>query len=116
MPKPIKDVPDAVSIKHPGLRKLLERRGEEATERRGTNKHLDKDEAEFWLCLVFQSNAQLQEFMQHIPEVPILYNAYVDGESFAEVIGKPVSPVTTPLIRAKAHPIGKQLAAKPRKS
>jgi len=114
MPKPVKaDVPPQLSINHPGLRKLIDDRGEKILERRGPNKRLDQDEAEFWLCLVFQSNTQMQEFIAQIPEVPVLYNSYIDGETFAERVKLPVTPCTKPPIKGRAVPLGKKIAMSP---
>ena len=108
-------VPEYMSIKHPGLRKLLDRRGDEILERRGLNRGKDCDEAEFFLCLVFQSNKQYQEFLEAIPNVPVLYNRYADGEVFAEQVGIPVSVCNLKPLKNKSTPIGRAIALKPKR-
>lgn len=53
---------------------------------------LDKNETNFWLCLVFQSWAQKHEFLKQIEDVYTLYGMYVDGQTLAERVGIPVTP------------------------
>ena len=52
----------------------------------------DKGEVNFWLCLVFQSWAQKQEFLARCPDLETRYGMYCDGEAFAAAVGKPVTP------------------------
>lgn len=52
----------------------------------------DKTETNFWVCLVFQSWDQKQEFLRQIEDLPTKYGMYVDGEAFAERVGIKVSP------------------------
>lgn len=52
----------------------------------------DKAEVNFWVCLVFQSWNQKQDFLRQIAGVCVLYGMYADGEAFAEQVGLPVIP------------------------
>jgi hypothetical protein len=52
----------------------------------------DKAEVNFWVCLVFASWDQKQEFLTQMPNVPVLYGMYADGEAFAGRVGMPVRP------------------------
>lgn len=52
----------------------------------------DKAEVNFWVCLVFASWDQKQEFLTQMPDVPVLYGMYADGEAFAGRVGMPVRP------------------------
>ena len=54
----------------------------------------DKGEVNFWVCLVFQSWDQKQEFLKQVPDVPTRYGMYADGEAFSAAVGKPVTPST----------------------
>lgn len=68
----------------------------------------DKAEVNFWVCLVFQSWEQKQEFLSQVAEVPVLYGMYADGEAFANRVGVEVSPNTQREIKS---PLEKKLAA-----
>lgn len=62
----------------------------------------DKSEVNFWVCLVFQSWLQKQEFLAAITDVPVLYGMYADGEQFAKRVGVEVTanqqtPIQSPL-------------------
>jgi hypothetical protein len=73
---------------NPKLAKFIAAR--EASRARGA----DKGEVNFWVCLVFQSWEQKQEFLKQVPDVPTRYGMYADGEAFAAACGKPVMPNT----------------------
>jgi hypothetical protein len=69
----------------------------------------DKAETNFWVCLVFQSWDQKQEFLKQLGAIPTLYQGmYVDGETLAKAIGKSVTPNTLPPIKTVVQ---KRLAA-----
>jgi hypothetical protein len=44
----------------------------------------DKNEVNFWVCLVFQSFEQKKQFLEKTSSVPCLYGQYINGEKFAE--------------------------------
>lgn len=52
-------------------------------------------DTEYWVCLCFQSRQQVEEFMAKCGQ-PDPTHKYVDGVKFAERIGNPVTPETTP--------------------
>jgi len=52
----------------------------------------DINEVNFWVCLIFQSREQKQEFLRQIPEISCLYGMYANGERFAQRFNIPVSP------------------------
>lgn len=52
----------------------------------------DLTDTEFWVMLIFQSEDQKNEFLQSVKGVPILYESYVDGETFASKLGIKVTP------------------------
>jgi len=56
----------------------------------------DKNENNFWVCLVFQSFKQKQEFFEAIEDksIPNLYKMYVDGETFSQKFDIKVSKNT----------------------
>ena len=70
----------------PKLKQFLEARAE------SKKRFLDKVDANFWVCLVFQSYDQKHEFLGALADVPVLYGMYVDGQRLAERIGIPVAP------------------------
>ena len=72
---------------NPKLQKFIEAR--EKSRERGK----DKNELNFWVCLVFQSYDQKHEFLKQLPEnLQVKYGMYVDGESLAEAVGLEVNP------------------------
>lgn len=54
----------------------------------------DIDDINFWLCLVFQSYEQKQQFLKLLGTVQVLYGMYVDGFALAKQIGFVVEPNT----------------------
>lgn len=52
----------------------------------------DKADANFWVCLVFQSWDQKQEFLFAIQDVPVLYGMYADGQTLAQRLGYAITP------------------------
>ncbi len=84
-----KDQHDATEIleeQSEALRSFIERRKQSKI--RGA----DKAEQAFYVCLVFQSHKQKQEFLAQIADVPVLYGMYADGQTLATRIGMPVTP------------------------
>ena len=78
---------DDVKEDNPKLQKFIEAR--EKSRERGK----DKNELNFWVCLVFQSYDQKHEFLKQLPEnLQVKYGMYVDGESLAEAVGIEVNP------------------------
>jgi hypothetical protein len=78
---------DDVKEDNPKLQKFIEAR--EKSRERGK----DKNELNFWVCLVFQSYDQKHEFLKQLPEnLQVKYGMYVDGESLAEAVGLEVNP------------------------
>ena len=72
---------------NPKLQKFIEAR--EKSRERGK----DKNELNFWVCLVFQSYDQKHEFLKQLPEgLSVKYGMYVDGEAFAEAVGNSITP------------------------
>lgn len=68
----------------------------------------DKAEVNFWVCLVFQSWDQKQQFLKCVEHVPTLYGMYVDGQVMAEACGFAVDKNTQKPIQS---PLDKKLAA-----
>lgn len=54
---------------------------------KGRAKFKDKTDVNFWVCLVFQSAEQKQEFLAKISGVAIKYGMYADGQGFASACG-----------------------------
>ena len=72
---------------NPKLQKFIEAR--QKSRERGK----DKNELNFWVCLVFQSYDQKHEFLKQLPEgLSVKYGMYVDGEAFAEAVGNSITP------------------------
>lgn len=61
-----------------------------AEREKGSRRMEDRYETNFWVCLVFNSWDQKQEFLRQVPVKSLFNGMYVDGESFAEQVGKPV--------------------------
>jgi hypothetical protein len=59
-----------------------------------SDKYKDRNEFQYWACLVFHSYDQKIEFLKAMEKlgVPMLYNKYVDGEELAKAVGHPVQP------------------------
>lgn len=90
--------PEDVEEDNPELAKFLRQRY------KAEEKMKDKDEIAFYLVLVFQSEAQKDEFLDNIPgEVGVLYNMYVDGQSLAEAIEIPITPCSQGTIMSPLH-------------
>jgi ParB-like chromosome segregation protein Spo0J len=60
--------------------------------RKGRARSADKGETNFWVALVFQGYAQKTEFLRLVSRVPVLHEAYVDGEALAAALGLAVTP------------------------
>jgi hypothetical protein len=74
---------------NPNLAKFIEQR--EKSRERGK----DKNELNFWICLIFQSYDQKTEFIKHLPEgTEIKYEKYVDGEALADALNISVTKNT----------------------
>lgn len=73
---------------NPKLAKFIEQR--EKSRARGK----DKNELNFWVCLIFQSYDQKIEFLNSLPDLQVKYGMYVDGEAFAEATGIRITPNT----------------------
>ena len=72
---------------NPKLQKFIEAR--QKSRERGK----DKNELNFWVCLVFQSYDQKHEFLKQLPEgLSVKYGMYVGGEAFAEAVGNSITP------------------------
>lgn len=101
-----------ITIYNEEFRKLIDRRGKEVLERDGTKPSGmgDQSEAEYWLCLVFQTNLQMQEFIATMPEVPVLYNAYADGVAVAEHVGIKLTPCKRKVVETVLEPEAISLA------
>ena len=84
------------------LQQFIDRR--KASQSRGD----DKAENNFWICLVFQSWDQKQEFLFAIQEIPVLYGMYADGQALAAAVGITVTPNTQKTVQS---PLDKKLAA-----
>jgi hypothetical protein len=70
-----------ISEDNPKLAKFIEQR--EKSRARGK----DKNELNFWVCLIFQSYDQKAEFIKSLPEgMEIKYGKYVDGEALADTL------------------------------
>lgn len=54
-------------------------------------KQNDQNDAHFYVCVVFQSWDQKVEFLDQIPEVLAVDDIFIDGETFAKAVGKPVT-------------------------
>lgn len=73
-----------------------------AARKKSTERGNDKAETNFWVCLVFQSWEQKQEFLFAIKDIPVLYGMYADGQTLAQRLGIRVTPnaqreITSPL-------------------
>ncbi|MHB8397319.1 MAG: ParB N-terminal domain-containing protein [Candidatus Limnocylindrales bacterium] len=60
----------------------------------------DKAETNFWVCVVFDSFEQKDEFLRAIPEVPSVYKQYVDGRAFAKRCGVTLEPRESPVLHS----------------
>lgn len=72
-------------------------------------RRLDHGDLEHYACLVFQSRDQKEEFLAIIKErVPVLYNMYIDGQTFANEYGFEVTQNECPPLK---RPFNKKLAS-----
>lgn len=70
----------------------------------------DAGELDFYLCVVFQSEKQKDEFLDNLPQqVGVLYNMFVDGEGLAKAIG--IEGVTPNKQGPFQSPLNKRLTA-----
>lgn len=71
---------------------------------------------EYWCCLVFQSRRQKEEFLAAVgASLPEYGDKYLDGPSFAALIGRPVAPEPksyniTPRLDAKWLELARELS------
>lgn len=84
-----------VSLDHPGLKEIEERRLKRLADQ---SRQDDKIEVNHYVVLVFDSHAQMKEFTSHpqLKDIKVLYGMYFDGEEFASKIGLKVSPTGLP--------------------
>lgn len=97
-------MPEDVAEDNPQLAEFLRQR------RKAEARMNDAAEIDFYLCLVFQSEKQKDEFLDNLPgQVDVLYNMYVDGESLSQVLGIKVTPNTQGPFQS---PLNKRLTAR----
>lgn len=103
---PVETDPETAQVKldeqSQTLQEFIQRR--KASADRGN----DKAEQNFWVCLVFQSWTQKQEFLFAIKDTPVLYGMYANGEQLAARLGIQVTPNRQKEIKS---PLDKKLAA-----
>lgn len=85
-----------VSVDHPALKELEERRKKRMRDQSRQN---DKIEVDHYLVLVFDSYAQKQEFVEQIKDVDSVYDVYYNGEEFANKFGIPIESTGLPAHR-----------------
>ena len=56
----------------------------------------DVQTVENYVCLVFQSHEQREQFMAALPAVETLFGMFVDGQEFAAAVGVKVTPNVFP--------------------
>jgi len=97
--------PEDVQEDNPELADFLRKR------RRAEARMADSGELDFYLCLVFQSEKQKNEFLDNLPgQVRVLYNMYVDGEGMALALG--IEGVTPNTFGPLQSPLNKRLTAR----
>ena len=79
-----------------------------ALKKRSRARAANSVEENFYIAIIFQSWAQKQEFLLQIPDIPVLYGMYADGQVMATRIGMPVTPNTQ---RPMHSPLDKKLKA-----
>ena len=73
----------------------------------------DHTEIHMYLAIVFQSREQKLEFMKQIPQVHCVDEVFIDGETFAQAVGIPVTPNQIPVIKAPVSTRLMQLTENP---
>ena len=73
----------------------------------------DKNETYFYVCAIFQSRAQKMEFLAQIPNVLCVDDVFIDGETFAKAVGKPVTLNEAPPLESPLHKILSKLVKIP---
>jgi len=63
-------------------------------------RRLKATDSEYWVCLCFQTRAQVEEFLSNSGH-PAPEEKYVDGVAFAERLGVTVTPDVTPYGQTK---------------
>lgn len=97
--------PEDVAEDNPELAAFLRER------RKAEARMNDAAELDFYLCLVFQSEKQKNEFLDNLPgEVNVLYNMFVDGEGLAKAAG--IEGVTPNVLGPFNSPLNKRLVAR----
>jgi len=97
--------PEDVAENSPELAEFLRHR------RKAEARMNDAGELDFYLCVVFQSEQQKNEFLDNMPgQVNVLYNMYVDGQGLAEALG--IEGVTPNKQGAFQSPLNKRLTAR----
>ena len=99
---PVEEVWDAISNEAEqegspeGMAKRVLGEVEQAFKDRATAEQKRMEEAvdsEYWICLVFQTRAQKDEFLTKCGANPMnMGDKYIEGPDFARLIGKPVDP------------------------
>lgn len=96
---------DDVAEDNPELAKFLRER------RRAEARMNDAGETDFYLCLVFQSHKQREEFLDNIPgAISVLHDMYVDGEALALALG--IEGITPNEFGPLQSPLNKRLVAR----
>ena len=55
---------------------------------------LEAVDSEYWICLVFQTRGQKDEFLKACgADMSVMGDKYIEGPDFAKLIGRPVTPV-----------------------
>ncbi|HNS45420.1 MAG TPA: hypothetical protein PKH37_09345 [Alphaproteobacteria bacterium] len=72
---------EPIQEKSEALQKFIEAR------EKGRAKFNDNVDVNFWVCLVFQSTEQKNQFLGKIKGVDIRYGMYADGQGFASACG-----------------------------
>lgn len=112
-----------ISESNPDFQKLAEANAQEDAETIRLRNEVTKQKLKIedhkqihtYMCLVFQSEAQKFQFMSYFPGVLCIDEVFVDGETFAEAIGKPVTLNEIPPIESPLNKKLSEIAKIPRK-
>lgn len=99
----MEDNPDLLAAVAVDPEKLRLKRENEITRKKSD----DLNETYFYTCIVWQSEEQKLEFLAQIPDVLAVDDVFIDGETFAAAVGKPVTPGIMPPVDL---PLNKKLA------
>jgi hypothetical protein len=104
----VASMPKKKQVEHLELNDVLEESETIQRYKAERQRRHDHSDVQFYACLVFQSKDQKDEFLASISEdVPCLYGMYIDGQTFAEHVGLPVTPNECPPLK---RPFNKKLA------